>query len=79
MQHRATDTLSRLPTSGDDNTPLKNDLRLLAIDTMRKLGGTQICGIHIPKDDFISLKNENTEMSLETPLTKNEFLMKQAQ
>lgn len=78
VMHQPADQRLRLHANVEDNTPLVDDIALLAIDTMRNLGDDLIIVIDTIKDDFIPLEKDTTEVSLDTSRTKNGFLMKQA-
>lgn len=77
--HKATDALSRLSTTGEDNTPLKGDLLLLAIDSMPDLGSKQICVIDTSKGDVLPLENDSMEVPRDTPPRENKTLIEQVQ
>lgn len=76
MKHRAADTVSYLPISEKDNTPDEDELPLLVIDTIHNPEDTCIGVIDATMDNVVLLDNCNTAVSLDTPLTEAELLMK---
>lgn len=73
VKHQTPDTLS----SGEDSTPLEDDLHLPTIDTMHKLRGSQICVEDTSKNDVVPLNYDNLGVPLDTPPTESELRMGQ--
>lgn len=73
----AANVLSRLLIRGNDNTPLKDDLTLHAIDGTHKRN-THICVINTDKDDVVPLHNDNSGVSLDTTPTESQLILEQA-
>lgn len=62
MKHQAADALSHIHSNGEDNTPPGDNLLLLDIKTILKLGDTQLGIIDGTSDDVIPLEINNTEV-----------------
>lgn len=74
MIHKAAGALSWLQATGEDDTPLENDLLLLAIGA--KSGNTSILVINANSDNIILLKAQK-KRSIKTPPTLEEPINKQ--
>lgn len=77
IKHQAVDALSRVPTCGEDNTPIHEDLPLRPVEVIYNLGDTHICVTETTKNDVIPLDSDIAEIFFDTKSTKSEFSREQ--
>lgn len=73
IEHQAAEAFSRLPTTEEDDTPLEDDLPLLATDTIENHCDTQICVVDTTKTDDVPVEYNNSDVALYTRPTEKEF------
>lgn len=79
IEHQVANELSSLAASGEVIKLLKDEFLLLLIDTMHKLRETRVFVIDTTKNHVIPLKSNSTEVSLDSLLAENVFLIEQTQ
>lgn len=79
VKHQVVDALSRLPTNGEGNTSLKDDIRLLKKESSQNIANTHFRVIGPNKDDTVSWNGDKIEVSIHTPPTESRLLTEKAQ
>lgn len=79
IKGQAAGVLPRLPTNADGSRTHGDDLPLLAIEATDKLVDTRICATDKENNNIVLFDGSHINFSLDTPPTKNEYIVVQAQ